>query len=385
MTITKGDALDSAVLEVNLGAVVANWQRLRQQHQSHHVAAVVKANAYGLGVAPIATALAQAGCPYFFVATLAEAIELRRILPQHPIAVFAGVQAGEAAYFLHENLVPVLNDFSQLERWEKALAERKVERKTGSGTPVAAALHVDTGMNRLGFSIADALRFASQPERVTAAGIRLILSHLACASDPEHPMNQQQATLFQNLRQHFPQIPASLANSAGIFLDEVLDSAGIFHYELGRPGCALYGINPFDALPNPMQPVVTLSAPIVQIRTTTAEAETVGYAASVTVPKGTRIATVALGYADGWHRILSNHPRLGGYLAGQFSPLLGRISMDLVTLDVSHLPAEQCTAGMRVEFINAQQTVDVVATAAQTIGYEIFTRLGNRIKRHYVE
>lgn len=356
-----------ATLEVNLSAIVQNWQLLRQTHSAQHSAAVVKANAYGLGVAPVSAALADAGCTHFFVATLAEAIELRQLLTSQFIYVFAGVQAGEENYFLEYNLIPVLNDGAQFERWEKAVAEIEA---------APAALHVDTGMNRLGFSIDDVEKLALEPERVAKAQIRLLMSHLACASDPAHPLNQQQVERFLHARKCLPLLPASLANSAGIFLGKE------YHHDLARPGCALYGINPSDERPNPMQHVATLTAPILQIRTTTAEFESVGYSAAVEVPRGTRIATVGLGYADGFHRLLSGS-QIGGYIGDHFAPLLGRVSMDLVMLDITRLPADICTPGARVEFIGPNQLVDTVAQAAQTIGYEIFTGIGKRVARLY--
>lgn len=356
-----------ATLEVNLAAIVQNWQLLRQTHSSNHCAAVVKANAYGLGVEPVSAALADAGCSHFFVATLTEAIELRQLLTSQFIYVFSGVQQGEEHFFLEYNLIPVINDWAQFERWEKAVANVEA---------APAALHVDTGMNRLGFSIDDAEKLAMEPERVAKAQIKLLMSHLACASDPAHPLNQQQVERFLRMRKCFPTLPASLANSAGIFLGKE------FHHDLGRPGCALYGINPSDERPNPMQNVVSLTAPILQVRHTTAEFEPVGYSATVNVPRDTRIATVGIGYADGLHRILSG-TNIGGTIGGHFAPLLGRVSMDLVMLDITRLPADICHAGARVEFIGASQLVDVVAKAAQTIGYEVLTSITKRVTRIY--
>lgn len=355
-------------LEVDLPAIVQNWQLLKQTHTGRDCAAVVKANAYGLGVEPVSAALADAGCKHFFVATLEEGVELRRLLTSQFIYVFSGVQAGEVNTFLEYNLIPVLNDWAQFERWEKAVA----------GIDAATAtLHVDTGMNRLGFSIDDAEKLAAQPERVQAAQIRLLMSHLACASDPSHPLNQQQVERFQHLRKCFPTLTASLANSAAIFLGKE------YHHDLARPGCALYGINPSDERPNPLQGVATLTAPLIQIRTTEQEFEPVGYSTTVSVPRGTRIATVGIGYADGFPRRLSG-TQIGGYIDGHFAPLLGRVSMDLVMLDITRLPADLCIPGARVEFIGPNQLVDTVARAAQTIGYEIFTGVGKRVSRQYL-
>lgn len=355
-------------LEVNLSAIVQNWQLLRHTHTQHHMAAVVKANAYGLGVGPVAAALADAGCTHFFVATLAEAIELRKLLTSQFIYVFAGVQQDEERHFLDYNLIPVLNDWHQLERWEKAVANTEA---------AASALHVDTGMNRLGFTMDDVEKLALQPERLKKAQVRLLMSHLACGSEPSHSLNAEQSQRFRRVRQLLPGIAASLANSAGVFLGSE------FHHDLGRPGCALYGINPSDERPNPMQQVVTLTAPVLQIRTVTAEMEPVGYSATVMVPRGTRIATVGIGYADGLHRILSG-TQVGGYLQGHYAPLLGRVSMDLIMLDVTRLPADICHPGARVEIIGPHQTVDTMASFAQTIGYEVLTSISPRVTRKYV-
>lgn len=356
-----------ATLEVNLSAIVQNWKLLRHTHSQQNSAAVVKANAYGLGVGPVAAALADEGCTHFFVATLSEAVELRKLLTSQFIYVFAGVQTGETKYFLDYNIIPVLNDWSQFERWEKAVAGIEA---------ASSALHVDTGMNRLGFTLDDAEKLAMEPERLQKAQVRLLMSHLACASEPSHALNAEQVAKFSHARRLFPQLPASLANSAGVFLGKE------YHHDMARPGCALYGINPSDERPNPMQHVATLTAPILQIRHVTQEFEPVGYAASVQVPRGTRIATVALGYADGFHRILSN-TQIGGYINGHYAPLLGRVSMDLVMLDITRIPADICVPSARVEFIGENQTVDTVAKYAQTIGYEVLTSIAPRVTRLY--
>lgn len=355
------------ILEVDLGAIVRNWRNLSQTHAQHSCAAVVKANAYGLGVDEIVAALADAGCQHFFVATLEEAVELRELLTSAFIYVFDGVQNGEETDFLEYNLLPVLNSMAQLDRW--AAAAQDIEA-------AGSVLHVDTGINRLGLRIEEAEKLALQPEKLEQAQVRLLMSHLACASEPRAKLNQLQLDRFIHLRQCFPALPASLANSAGVFMDKS------FHQDIARPGCALYGINPFDDRPNPVEPVATLSAPVLQVRTIENDHETIGYGATATAQKGARIATVAIGYADGLHRILSDSS-LHGYIEGHAAPLIGRVSMDLITLDVSHIPEHLAQEGSRVELINKQQDVNAIARAAQTIGYEIFTRLSMRVKRAY--
>lgn len=359
---------DGPTLEVDLSALVRNWQLLKATHKGQDCAAVVKANAYGLGVESAAAALADAGCRHFFVATLGEAVELRQLLTSQFIYVFNGVQKGETTTFLEYNLIPVLNSLPQFERWEQAVAEIEA---------APSALHVDTGMNRLGLSIDAAEKLAMEPERIARAQVRLLLSHLACGGEPPHPMNARQLERFQHIRQCFPTLPASLANSAGVFLDKH------FHHDLARPGCALYGINPHEGRPNPMEHVATLSAPVLQLRTTREDNESVGYGGTATVPKGTRIATVAMGYADGFHRALAG-TQVGGWFGGHKAPLLGRLSMDLITLDVTRIPDDLCQPGQRAHFICPQQDVNEVAHLARTIGYEIFTGLKARIRRSYV-
>ncbi len=357
----------SAILEVDLGAILRNWKLLNQTHGNHDCAAVVKADAYGLGVEEVAATLADAGCPHFFVATLDEAIELRETLTSQFIYVLAGVQDGEEEDLLNYNIIPVLNSMSQFDRWEAIAKETEA---------ASSVLHIDTGMNRLGISVDEAEKLAMEEERLKATQIRFIMSHLACASEPDSNFNTKQLERFSHIRRCFPTLPASLSNSAGVFL------GANYHHDLARPGCALYGINPFTNRPNPVEPVVKLTAPILHIHTTIEDEEAVGYGGNAIVPKGTRIATAAIGYADGLHRILSG-TNLHGYIGEHAAPIIGRISMDLITLDVTHIPHDVLLEGTRVELLNDKQDVNVMADAAQTIGYEILTSLKSRVKRHY--
>lgn len=357
----------AATLEVDLGAVRRNWNLLNKTQTDNTCAAVVKANAYGLGAPEISACLAATGCTHFFVASLDEGIELRHLLSSQFIYVLSGVQEGQEVSLLDYNLVPVLNSMAQFERWEKATKDIKA---------AGSVLHIDTGMNRLGISVDEAEVLAMQQERMAAAQVKFIMSHLACSSDVNSAYNKKQLDRFSHIRRCFPALPASLSASAGIFLGKE------YHHDLSRPGCAIYGVNPFDNRPCPVEPVVKLSAPILQLRTTTKDDETVGYGASVSVPKGTNIATVNIGYADGIHRILAGS-NLHGYISGHAAPIIGRISMDLITLDVSHVPQDILYEGARVELINEQQDVNTVAKAANTIGYEILTSIGTRVKRHY--
>ena len=349
-------------LSIDVTALRANYRLLKSYHAQSSIASVVKANAYGLGMGEVALSLWAEGCRDFFVATLAEGIELRAILPDVKIGVFQGLFAGEEQEFSYHRLAPVLNDISQVERFMKS--ELRL-------TCTNIMLHVDTGMTRLGLCESE----LNHPilAKLQTLNPLLILSHLACANNPDHQKNAEQLTRFQTALKYFPDAKASLANSAGVFLPAE------FHFDIARTGCALYGINPTDGN-NPMQHVATLSAPILQIRTLDRE-ETVGYGATATATKGSRIAILALGYADGYFRMLSNQGF--AYVEGQKVPLLGRVSMDMVAVDISNIPESQITGQTRAEFINETQTVNDIAAQCNTIGYEIFTRIGSRVQRVY--
>lgn len=351
-----------STLEVNVSALRSNYRLLKNYHVKNSIAAVVKANAYGLGVGEVAVALWAEGCRDFFVATLEEAIDLRAILPEVRIGVFQGLFAGEEREFSYQRLVPVLNDVSQVERFVKSELRH---------TSKQIMLHVDTGMTRLGLSEND-LKYPVIA-KLQGFGQVLVLSHLACANTPQHLKNSEQLTRFQEALKYFPEAKASLANSAGVFLPPE------FHFDIARPGCALYGINPVEGK-NPMRHVATLSAPILQIRELDRE-ETVGYGATAPASRGSRIAIAALGYADGYLRMLGNHGF--AYIARRKAPLLGRVSMDMVAIDVSAIPQKEIDENSRAEFINELQNVDDIAAQCGTIGYEIFTRIGRRVKRVY--
>jgi alanine racemase len=351
-----------AILEIDLGAVVANWRLLAATAAPAVCAAVVKANGYGLGAAPTAAALRAAGCRRFFVATLDEGIALRRALGPGPaVAVFNGPLPGSAAEFAAAGLTPVLNSPTQVEEWSSLRRDAKP----------AAMLHVDTGLNRLGLSPTE---FAACADRVREIGAGALISHLACAENPTHPLNAEQRQRFLAARQRLPKLTASLAASSGIFL------GAAFHFDEVRPGAALYGVNPRPGGPNPMRPVVRLGAKIVQLRKID-RGESVGYGAAHVMDGPGILATVAIGYADGWPRSLSH--RGCGWLAGIRVPLLGRMSMDLATFDVSSVPPGELYPGNMIELIGEHYGVDDAAADAGTIGYEILTALGARHHRVY--
>ncbi len=352
-----------SLLRVNLSALCDNYRFLKNRLRPGSIcSAVVKADAYGLGVAPVARALYNAGCRDFVVATLDEAVELRGIIDCVNIYVLLGVQAGEEELFVQHGLIPVLNDSYQYELWHKYRA----------GLP--AVIHVDTGMCRLGFSLVDFL--AMFPSMCEHLDIRYVMSHLACADAPEHFLNSRQLHRMQDIQHHAEKHKISFANSSGIFLGEE------YHFDMVRPGVALYGCNPTSQQPNPMKTVVTATAPILQIRSIT-KTKTVGYGATYEVHPGNKVAVLGIGYADGYFRAFSNKNHC--YLAGYMLPVIGRVSMDLVTVDVSDVPDSLLHIGAEVELIGEHRTLDDVAKQADTIGYEVLTSLGKRYKREYVE
>jgi len=354
-----------AVLSIDLAAIAANWRQLAALcGGAQRCAAVVKADAYGLGAGEVAPALWNAGGLVFFVATLEEGLTLRRALPRMAtIAVFNGPFAGSEADFTAHDLIPVLNCPDQIARW--SAHARAVH-------PLPALLHIDTGMNRLGLTERETRDLQNHPESLDGIAVRGILSHLACADIPVHPLNETQANAFAAVRGLFPGLPASLANSSGIFLGPR------WHGDLVRPGAALYGINPTPHRPNPMRPVVTLHGRILQVRDVDLQG-TVGYGATYHVAGKGRLATVAVGYADGFLRALGN--RGSGKVGNVRVPVAGRVSMDLVTFDVSAAPGVQ--PGDLIELIGPDHTVDDLAAEAGTIGYEILTALGRRYCRSY--
>lgn len=358
-----------AWLTVDLAALRDNYRRLRQRLDGVACAAVVKADAYGLGAARVAPALAGEGCRQFFVAHLDEALALRPLLGEScEIFVLNGLPLGAEAEAGAAGVVPVLNSLAQLDAWA-ALARRQ-ERV------LPAVIQVDSGMSRLGLSPAELARLGEAPQRLAGLDLRLVMSHLACADEPAHPANAAQRASFTASRRLLPAAPASLANSSGIFLGPE------FHFDLARPGVALYGGNPLPGAANPMRPVVRLEAKVIQVRELPAGAA-VGYGYSYRAAAPMRVATISLGYADGWQRSLSNAGQ--AYFGEVALPLVGRVSMDSVTLDVSALPEAALPPGAVVELLGERQSVDAVAAAAGTIGYEILTSLGHRYHRRYLD
>ena len=350
----------TGVLVIDLDALARNYAVLCRTVAPAECGAVVKANAYGLGVAPVARRLFAAGCRTYFIATLDEGFELRDILPKARIFVFSGAIPGTERSLNEAALIPVLNSLRQVRGWGAI------------GGP--AALHVDTGMTRLGLTRADVDALAADSTLLRSIEVEYVLTHLACADEPEHSLNTDQLAAFANIRAQLPKAKTSIGNSAGAFLSNA------HHGDLVRPGIALYGGNPFAARPNPVEAVVALRAPILQLHTLTVPA-TIGYGATYAASPPARIAVVGLGYADGYPRSLGN--RGVASVNGRRVPIVGRVSMDLLCLDVSTVPERDLEEGMLVDMIGSGISLDEVASSAGTISYEILTRLGARLRREY--
>jgi len=363
------DALTGARLTVDLDALAANYRALRNSAAGARTAAVVKADGYGLGAGPVAEACAREGCDLFFVAHPVEGIALRRhggALARAQIAVLNGLTPGAEAALIEHRLIPVLNTFAEIETW---LAEAEARRET-----LPCFIQVDSGMSRLGLDEAGLSALSARPEIFERLDVKAVMSHLACADDPSHAQNALQLKRFEAALARLPGVPASLSNSAATLgLPEA-------RYDIVRPGIALYGGNPFAAGKTPMKPVVGLEARVLQIRAL-AEGESVGYGATWTAKAPARVATISLGYADGFFRLLSS--KAAAFAAGHKLPLAGRVSMDSVSLDITAVPEAALREGDWVEILGPHQSIDDLAKRAKTIGYEVLTNLGTRFHRVY--
>ncbi|MDP3075755.1 alanine racemase [Bradyrhizobium sp.] len=364
-------ATATATLTVDLDAVIANWRKLEKTAVPAECAGVVKANAYGCGAEQVARALSGAGCKTFFVATLDEAAVVRAAVPATAaIYVLDGFFQNSGEAYARINARPVIGDLNELAEWDVFC------RRTGWAG--GAAIHIDTGMNRLGLTIAEAQGIIP---RINAGdhGITLVMSHLACAETLNHPLNAKQLATFREIASLFSGVPASLSNSSGCFL------GAAFQFDLVRPGCALYGINPTPEADNPMQPVVEVKARIVQIRNIE-KGDSVGYGGTWSARRPTRLAIVASGYADGYFRAGSSNDGTRGaevIVAGKRCAVAGRISMDLMAIDVTDLDKSAVRRGHMVTLIGEGITVDELAHHFGTIGYEVLTSLGSRYARIY--
>lgn len=374
MTLHPPTRLSNAtgVITVDLAAVAGNWQALRARVAPAQCGAVVKADAYGLGAARVIPALLRAGCTTFFIATPAEAETARKLAPKATIYALDGLLGG-ADVFASLAIAPVLSTLDEVAEWS--------DRAKASGKKLPAALHIDTGLNRLGLSARDTRRLAAEPHLLDGIAVTLIMSHLASADNPVDPKNRDQLLAFETLTALFPRVPRSLAASDGLMLGPN------FHFDLVRPGYALYGGQASQSNPAPVITTVTVAARILAINDV-APGETVGYSATWRARRASRIATIAAGYADGIPRSASGPDgRPGGHvlIASERVPIVGRVSMDLITADVTDLPVSAVKPGDFAKLIGDGLTIEDAGYAAGTIGYEILTRLGSRFTRLYVE
>ena len=340
----------TATATIDLNAIKQNWQKLRSMSRND-TAAVVKANAYGLGIKQVAKALYDEGARLFFVATAEEGAELRSILGKIPeIYIFSGHMVGDTELIRNYNLIPLINSIEQLSRQSQLLKEKKF------------GVQLDTGMNRLGI---EPMEWETVKEFTLSLNPVLIMSHLACADEPGHKMNTTQLNTFRTLTDKI-NVKKSLAATGGILLGPE------YHFDLTRPGIGIYGCSPMKNC----LPVLKIEIPVIQIRDIKS-GETVGYGNTWTSPSKKRIATISAGYADGIFRVVGQRTKL--YFKEIGCPIVGRISMDLIGVDITSLNMDPD----KLELINSLQTVDKIAEGAGTIGYEFLTSLGHRYNRKY--
>lgn len=352
---------ENLILNVDLHALRANYRLLKKRASPARCAAAVKANAYGLGIEYIIPALLKEDCDAFFTATFEEALVVRDLASDAEVYVLEGMAGKDVDAFNQASLIPVLSTVEGL--------------RSASETPLPCALHIDTGMNRLGITIADVEELLEEePELFTSLPIKLVMSHLACADQKDNEMNRRQLKAFNNVRSKLPGIPASLANSGGVLL-----GAG-YHLHLVRPGIGLYGGAPGEDFEGIFEPVATLKARILQVKTIKA-GESTGYGCTWSASRDSLIATLAMGYADGYHLSFSNTGKIE--IAGQLLPVVGRISMDYTTVDVTELGSDKVHVGDYATVIGEALSLDQVAKNGNMHAYQLLTSLGPRVKRVY--
>lgn len=373
MRMPESLASATGTITVDLAQIVTNWRALANKVAPAQCAAVVKADAYGLGAERVIAALARAGCGAFFIATPEEAELARKIAPQACIFALDGLVGNSAAAFDRLAVTPVLSTLDDVVAWS-ALSR-------GRGAKLPAALHIDTGLNRLGLPLRDVRRLAAEPTMMSGVELKLVMSHLASADNPRDPKNRDQLLAFETLSALFPGVPRSLAASDGLMLGPD------FHFDLVRPGYALYGGQASQSSPAPVKSAVTVAARILAVADVV-PGETVGYSATWRARRASRIATIAAGYADGIPRSASAPDgRPGGHvlISGHLAPIVGRVSMDLITVDVTDLPEGAAMPGEFAKLVAEGLTIEDAGFAAGTIGYEILTRLGHRFTRLYLD
>jgi alanine racemase len=364
-----GHPESGGVLTIDLGAIEANWKRLSELTLPVECGAVLKANAYGCGLDEVTTKLDKAGCKTFFVADIPEGRRVRAIAPEAVIYVLSGVLPNTSRAFADSNLRPVINSPTELAEWDAFVSTNNWR--------AGAAIHVDTGMNRLGLTVEEGVAISSRAKSENH-GFTLLMSHLACADTPEHPMNDRQMRIFRELRIMYRGIPSSIANSSGIYLSSST------HGDLVRPGVALFGGNPTPGKKNPMRPVIELKGRIVQVRHVK-KGETVGYSGASVTTRPSRLAIIAVGYGDGFARGAAPKPKPAAQviIAGKRCPMIGRVSMDLFAVDVTDLPEGSARRGDFATLIGGELGIDDLAAATGSISYEVLTSLGRRYERIY--
>jgi alanine racemase len=372
MTLVPSD-LAGAVLSINLTALQTNYKTLAKKAGKAACGVAIKGNAYGLGVEPVSKALWDVGCKNYFVARPKEGEELRALLPDATIYVLDGLFPGQAEFYAINKLRPALISVEEAREW--AAFGRQY------GTSLPCALHVDTGINRLGLSMADYHALTLDTFLMQGLNVSLLMSHLACADEPGHPLNEKQRQQFSIVRATMPGVPASLANSSGVYLGK-----GYTH-DLVRLGIALYGGNPVAQKKNPMLPVAHLEGSIIQLREVK-KGDTVGYSATWKAPRDSRIAILGAGYKDGVPRTLSSKQKNGPahvWAGGKRCPVIGRVSMDMMAIDVTDVKPARIQKGDKAEIFGKRISIDEAAGWAGTISYELLTRLGSRYARVYSE
>jgi len=363
----------SGTIQINLSTIRSNWSRLRDTFSGDNTGAVIKANAYGLGLPPVAQALYSEGCRDFFVANYEEGLDVQKILPSDiRVYILQGCPEGLELTFVDKGLIPILHSYAMCTRWLEA-------NVVNEGGGAISAIKVNTGMNRLGVSPTELEQLCESGLLNETCGVEILFSHLACADEPEHPLNQQQLQQFSTslvtIQKMIPSIRGSFTNSAGVFLGES------WHFDLARPGIGLYGVG-LPAINHPLKSAVSLFLKVLQTRYIE-EGESIGYGAKFVAKEKTRIAVVSGGYADGIIRAASCNAE--GWFH-QKLPLLGIVSMDSCVFDISALPEHLCPKeGDEIELFGEQCPIDELAQRASTIGYELLTGLGMRFQKRYVE
>jgi alanine racemase len=362
--------LDSAnsFLCINIDLIISNYMLLKKKLGKAACAATLKADAYGIGAAKVGPALVKAGCSSFFVATIDEAIDLRNYikLKHIKIAVLSGFLPKTEPIFNEYDIIPVINNLDQLRDWKKY--------NSATGKSLNSVLQIDTGMNRLGLTANELYKILDNPTEINGANLCGLMSHLACSDEPDHEMNQKQLLEFIKAKNKLPRMETSLANSGGIFLGKS------YHFDLARPGIALYGATPNYNACNPLKQAIKLYGRVLQIRETGAN-QTVGYGASYKPTRDSVIATVGVGYADGYLRSLSSNSY--AFFNNIKIPIIGRVSMDCITVDISSVPTRTIKPGDFIEVMGDNFTIDDIAKAANTVPHEILSGLGTRHFRQY--